>query len=129
MARPGRATVTPDRPIDVDEDAPTHLAAIRRRFLDQIGAGAVRITQHAQQEMAEEAFAYDEVVHALRGGEIIENYPEHRRGACCLLSGMTPLGRPVHVVCTTTKAVLILITIYEPKPPKWVTPTQRRTPE
>ena len=90
---------------------------------------AVRITQHAEQEMAEEDFAYDDVVHALAGGEIIENYPEHRRGACCLLSGMTPLGRPVHVVCTTTNAVLILITIYEPKPPKWVTPTQRRTPE
>ena len=113
----------------MDEDDPTNLAAIRRRFLEQIGAEAVRITQHAQQEMAEEAFTYDDVVHVLTAGEIIENYPEHRRGACCLLSGMTPLGRPVHVVCTTTKAVLILITIYEPKLPKWVTPTHRRTPE
>ena len=113
----------------MDEDDPTNLTAIRRRFLEQIGTGAVRVTQHAQQEMAEEAFAYDDVAHALAGGAIIENYPEHRRGACCLFSGITPLGRPVHVVCTTTKAVLIRITIYEPKPPKWVTPTQRRIPQ
>ena len=113
----------------MDEDDPTSLAAIRRRFLEQIGAEAVRVTQHAQQEMAEEAFSYDDVVHAVANGEIIENYPEHRRGACCLLSGRTELGRPAHIVCTSTKAVLILITIYEPKPPKWVTPTQRRMPQ
>ena len=112
----------------MDEDDPTNLA-IRRRFVEQIGAGAVRITQHAQQEMTEEAFSYDEVVHALAAGDIIENYPEHRRGPCCLVCGRTPLDRPIHIVCTSTKAMLILITIYEPKPPKWVTPTQRRMPQ
>ena len=110
----------------MDDDDATNLAAIQRRFVEQIGAGAVRVTQHAQQEMTEEAFSYDDVVHALADGDIIENYPEHRRGACCLVYGRTTLDRPIHIVCTSTKPVLILITIYEPKPPKWVTPTQRR---
>jgi hypothetical protein len=80
VARPGRATVASGKLIAVDEDDPTNLAAIRRRFLEQIGAEAVRITQHAQQEMAEEAFTYDDVVHAFTAGDIIENYLRYRNG-------------------------------------------------
>lgn len=113
----------------MNEDDPTDLAAIRGRCLAQIATAAVRVTQHAQQEMVEEAFSYEDVVHALGNGDIIENYPEHRRGACCLVHGNTPRGRPVHIVCTSTQPVLIVITVYEPKPPKWVTPTQRRMPQ
>ena len=60
----------------------------------------MRDTQHAQQEMTEEAFSYDDVVHAPADGDIIENYPQHRRGACCLVYGRTPLDRPIHIVCT-----------------------------
>ncbi|MBM4122800.1 MAG: DUF4258 domain-containing protein [Nitrospira sp.] len=58
--------------------------------------------------------------------QVIENYPEHRRGPCCLLNGQTERGRPLHIVCTTAQPSLIIITAYEPRPPKWVTPTQRR---
>ena len=113
----------------MNDDDPADLAAIRNRFLPQIAAGAVRVTQHAQQEMVEEAFSYEEIVHALGNGAIIENYSEHRRGACCLVHGNTQRERPVHIVCTSTQPVLIIITVYEPKPPKWVTPTQRRMPQ
>ncbi len=35
-------------------------------------------------------------------------------------------GRTLHIVCTTAQATLIIITVYEPLPPKWTTPTQRR---
>lgn len=76
--------------------------------------------------MAEEDIILDEVLEAIASGDILENYPEHRRGACCLLNGLTKKGRPLHIVCTTTMPVLIIITVYEPKPPKWVTPAQRR---
>jgi hypothetical protein len=86
----------------------------------------VRITQHAQQEMAEEDITLDEVLQSIASAQLLENYPEHRRGPCCLLSGRTTNSRPVHIVCTTAQAALIIITVYEPKPPKWVTPTQRR---
>ncbi len=98
--------------------------------LEQIHAQAkvenIRVTQHAQQEMAEEDITLDDVLRAIAKGQILENYPEHRRGACCLLNGVTKEGRPLHIVCTTVRPVLIIITVYEPKPPKWTTPTQRR---
>lgn len=87
---------------------------------------ALRVTQHAQEEMDAEDISLDEVLAAIADGHIIEDYPTHRRGACCLIFGTTPAHRPLHIVCTTDRPVLIIITVYEPLPPKWVTPTERR---
>src|SRR5579863_2923210 len=92
----------------------------------QTASGAFRVTQHAHQEMVEEQIGLDEILAALQRGEILEHYPEHRRGACCLVSGQTGKGRPLHIVCTTAQPLLILITAYEPKAPKWISPRQRR---
>jgi len=89
-------------------------------------AGALRLTQHAHQEMVEEAIKLDDVLHAVSNGHILEDYPDHRRGACCLLHGVDADNRDIHVVCTTTLPTLIIITVYVPKPPKWITSTQRR---
>ncbi len=51
---------------------------------------AVRVTQHAQQEMAEDGVTLDQVLATIAVGSIIEYYPEHRRGAGCLINGLTP---------------------------------------
>jgi len=103
-----------------DQTGPLH------RIQAQAKAQDVRITQHAQQEMAEEDISLDEVLDAIGTGQVLEDYPQHRRGPCCLLNGVTKAGRPLHTVLTAGRPVLIIITAYEPRPPKWVTPTQRR---
>lgn len=97
------------------------------RVRSQAAAGAVKVSQHAHVAMVDESFELDDVLHGLASGaaEIIEDYPAHRRGPCCLVNTTTAAGRPLHVVCTTAQPVLILITVYEPLPPKWVTPRQR----
>lgn len=110
----------------MDEADATDLEAILERIRVQAEAEAIRITQHAHQEMVEENITLEEVLEAVSTEQILENYPKHRRGACCLLHGVTRAGRPLHIVCTTAQPVLIIITVYEPKPPKWITPTQRR---
>lgn len=96
------------------------------RIREKIKAGEIRITQHAQQEMVEENIALAEVLEVMSTGVILEDYPRHRRGPCCLLSGETAGRRPLHVVCTTDLPVVIVITAYEPKPPQWVTSSRRR---
>ena len=101
------------------------LKTVLKRIRVQVDKESIRITQHAQQEMVEEDIRFDEVLEAMATGQILENYPEHRRGACCLLNGFTQDGRALHLVCTTTRPVLIIITVYKPKPPKWITPIQR----
>lgn len=99
--------------------------AITSEIRDQAATEQFRVTQHAQEEMVAESILLAEVLEAISSAHLLENYPEHRRGACCLILGYTGTGRPLHVVCTTEVPVLIVITVYEPKPPKWVTPTQR----
>jgi len=54
--------------------------------------GLVRITQHAHQEMIAEDFIWQDLFEGIIPGLIIEDYPEHRRGACCLLGGTTHEG-------------------------------------
>lgn len=104
----------------------TNVGGILNLIRAQVAAEKVRVTQHAQQEMVEEGITLDEMLEAAATGQILENYPQHRRGACCLLNGLTQNGRSLHIVCTTARPVVIIITVYEPTPPKWITPTQRR---
>lgn len=101
------------------------LARISASLREQALADAVRITAHAHQEMVEENISLEEVREVLLDAKIVENYPEHRRGACGLACGRTRSGRYVHVVCTTSLEVAIVITVYEPRAPKWVTPFER----
>jgi hypothetical protein len=98
------------------------LAKIRKQAL----AGEVRITQHAQIEMDAEEITLDEVLMAISNGALLEDYSEHKRGPCCLLYGRTFEERHLHIVCTTALPLLVVITVYEPLPPKWVSPVQRR---
>ncbi|HJT56474.1 MAG TPA: DUF4258 domain-containing protein [Ktedonobacteraceae bacterium] len=102
------------------------MSEILTRIKWQARSQAIRITQHAQEEMDAEEITLDEVLLAIIEGRILEDYPEHRRGACCLLYGRTLIGRHLHIVCTTTQPLLIIITVYEPHPPKWISPIQRR---
>ena len=107
--------------------APADLSIVLERIQAQAKIEHVRLTLHAHAEMVDEAISFDDVLEVIspEQSRILENYPEHRRGACCLLGGTTKAGRWVHVVCTTEQPALIIITVYAPKPPKWVTPTQR----
>lgn len=104
----------------MDEDA--LLARIRAQAAER----AIRITDHAREEMEEESITLAEVLKAIANGQIIENYPDHKRGSCCLLYGLTARRRPLHVVCTTSLPLLVIITAYVPVPPKWIGPTERR---
>jgi len=82
-----------------DDQSSDETVTARVRAL--VAAGTFRVTQHAQQEMFAEAITLDEVVVAIATGDLLEDYSDHRRGACCLLGGRPTTGRPLHVVCTT----------------------------
>lgn len=105
---------------------PRDITAILQHIQMLAAQDMLRVSQHAHQEMLEEDIVLDDVLQAIASGQILENYPDHRRGACCLLYGCTEQARPLHVVCTTDRALLFVITVYVPQPPKWVGPTERR---
>ena len=95
------------------------------KIRNQVRDGQYRISDHAHREMLNDGFLLQDLVEGVLSGEVLEDYPEHRRGPCCLLNGTTAGNRPIHIVCTTSLPVAIMITVYEPKPPKWVNPRVR----
>ena len=109
---------------DADTSGSGLIESIRSQVLNE----SLLLTLHAQQEMVDEQITLDQIIEAVSDAVLIEHYPEHRRGACCLLGGYSG-NRPLHIVCTTDREILIIITVYEPRPPKWVTPFERRNRE
>ena len=89
--------------------------------------GPLFFTRHGHEEALEEDISVTEIREALINGMILEDYPEHRRGPCCLMYGKTSRGRDLHVVVTKGTTPVIVITVYEPKAPYWVTPQERGT--
>lgn len=84
------------------------------------------ITLHADQERRSDGFDLRDVEEALLTGLVIEDYPEDRRGHSCLVYGRAR-SRDLHVVCGSNSSEwLVLITVYVPRPPKWVSSTERR---
>jgi hypothetical protein len=105
---------------------PKDLTLICKRLAEQAAAGQIRFTLHAHQEMVADGVVSLDVLDVFKNGQIIENYPEHQRGACCLVCGHTAGKRVLHVCCTSVLEVAIIITVYEPRLPKWETPYKRR---
>ena len=78
-------------------------------------------TEHALDEMMaeEEMITKDEVRHVIFNGDIVEDYPDDKRGHSCLVFAMTARMRPIHVVCSPKEDYLGIITTYVPTEDKW----------
>jgi hypothetical protein len=61
----------------------------------------------------------DEVRGVIFKGEIIEDYPEDKRGHSCLMFGVSKSNHPIHVVCAPKEDYLAIITVYVPSLGKW----------
>ncbi|MEK7476808.1 MAG: DUF4258 domain-containing protein [Candidatus Coatesbacteria bacterium] len=93
--------------------------------------GKLKFSNHSRLEMERESrgiIKVDEIVQALDVGEIIEEYPDDRPYASCLMLGRTAAGRPLHVVCAPVmdEAQLVVVTTYEPDPALWEPGFKRR---
>ncbi|OHE61279.1 MAG: hypothetical protein A2Z47_11315 [Thermodesulfovibrio sp. RBG_19FT_COMBO_42_12] len=78
-------------------------------------------TIHALDEMnaEDEIITTDEVRYVVLHGEIIEDYPEDKRGHSCLMFGIPHSKRPIHIVCAPKEDYLAVITAYVPSLEKW----------
>jgi hypothetical protein len=78
-------------------------------------------TIHALDEMnkEKELITTIEIRDIIFHGEIIEDYPEDKRGHSCLMFGISNNKRPVHIVCAPKEDYLAVITAYMPSLEKW----------
>ena len=78
-----------------------------------------RFSDHAVKRMIQRSIARHEVEEAVLTGEIIEDYPEDKYSPSCLIYGQTEAGRDLHIQASFPPKVIV-ITLYEPDPEKWI---------
>ena len=86
-----------------------------------ISANRVRVTDHADEEMAADALKLGDIFEAVNNGEIIEDYPSDYPLPSCLIDGNIKEDEHVHSVWgyNETMGLAVLITAYRPDPNRW----------
>lgn len=77
------------------------------------------LSEHAHVERQAEHIAVKEVEEAIFTGQALEVYKNDPRGESILI-GARLKYRSLHVVCGKRNDRILVVTVYEPKPPKWV---------
>ena len=89
-------------------------------IIEAVEAGRIRITDHADEEAAADKVSIQDVLGAIRGSEIIEQYPNDKPYPSCLI--YTDSAGPLHSVWAYNKesSWAVLITVYRPDPQRWI---------
>ena len=97
---------------------------IRQKVADE----QFEFSKHAVDQSILRQIQVQEVREVITNGQVIEDYPNDKYGASCLISGLTKARRPIHVQCSyPSRPLLRIITLYEPDPQRWNEDfTQRR---
>jgi hypothetical protein len=95
------------------------------QIIRAVAEGHYKLTEHAIEEAENDRILLWEVKAALLAGELIEDYPEDRRGHSCLILGYN-YGRAMHIVCGMREQIAIIITVYYPDDEKWINDRERR---
>jgi hypothetical protein len=94
---------------------------LRHIILSRIQNGKYRMTYHAQMERFADAIEMEAIESALISGDVIEDYPEDKRGHSCLVCGLVE-EQPIHIVVGGLEIddeVLVIITVYRPVEEEW----------
>ncbi len=94
-------------------------------IIDRVKAQHYRWSRHADRERQSDALTLAEVEQALLTGRILEDYPDTGRGESCLLADFADSGKPIHAVGGRQGDWLVIVTVYIPTPPKFITPFER----
>ena len=90
----------------------------------KVRANEFLFSDHAVEEAAEETIDIIEIKNAILNGEILEQYADTGRGESCLILGFVN-QRPIHAVCGWRREKVVIITVYIPKPPKFISARTR----
>jgi len=99
-------------------------------IIENIKAKRFRITDHADEEANNDRISLIEALEMISTGEIIEQYPDDKPYASCLIFSKLESGDHIHTVWAFNRATnsSVLITTYRPDPRIWLDGKIRRTP-
>jgi hypothetical protein len=101
------------------------IASILGLFRRAVHEQQIKISLHAAEEALIEHITRHEIESVMLNAQLLEDYPDWWLGPSCLIYGQTDAGRNLHIVVSYSGLPVTIITVYEPKPPKWITPTLR----
>jgi len=86
-------------------------------------------SKHAVDMVISRDISVAEVEEAMSAlAEVIEDYPNDKYGASCLILCFTNEGRPLHLQCSyASRPIVKVITLYEPDPRLWMDFRTRRS--
>lgn len=88
-----------------------------RRVQTLVLAGAYRVSDHAYEEMREDAILIGDIVDSIAMAALVEDYRERNR---VLALHHDTRGKPIHVVwAISTRQLAVLVTAYRPSPDLW----------
>ena len=101
---------------------------VNTQIRQKIGNDHFEYSQHATDQSIIRNISVEEVRDAIATCELIESYPEDKFGPSCLVLGFTAANRPLHIHCSyPSRAIIKLITLYEPDPARWIDFRVRRS--
>ena len=100
-------------------------ASILNLFKPAARERQLKISLHAAEEALAEHITRSEIEAAMLNAQLLEDYPDWWLGPSCLIYGQTEAGRDLHIVASYLSLPVTIITVYEPRPPKWITPILR----
>ncbi len=101
------------------------------KIRSHVKAGRVRASQHGMQELSDDAISLAAVIAGIEKALVVEDYPDHRRGACVLCLQRDEADQPIHVLwglAARTPEVATIITGYRPDPNRWMDDLLTRKP-
>lgn len=102
---------------------------ILEKIKSAIIKGRINMTDHADEELANDEILDEDLFHSVLHGEIIEDYSDDKPFPSCLVYGKDQKGRHIHSVwaCSTGHDIAIVITGYIPDPDRWIDYKIRRS--
>ena len=76
-------------------------------------------TRHSRRRCAERGITLDDIEKAIMTGKIIETYADDKPFPSCLISGIDKERLYIHIVLSSDKSFIYVITAYHPDENKW----------
>ncbi len=98
------------------------------RIQEAIRKGNVNISDHADDELANDAIEDNDLYFSVQHGEVIEEYADDKPFPSCLIYGNDKNNRHIHSVWAYSQKheIAVLITAYIPDPEKWINYKMRK---
>ncbi len=95
-----------------------------QQIVEKVRNNQYMYSDHAEFERKADHLTFAQIEVALLNSRVLEQYADTGRGESCLVVGFAD-DIPIHAVCGWRGEKIVLITVYIPRPPKFVDPWTR----